>query len=59
MKQSETFQKLVDLLGKSEFNLNLQKIFTDLGEKFPLRRPREGDTGFLLEKENRSYQTMI
>lgn len=56
MNYTELFQKLVNLLGTSEFDLNLQKIFTELGEKFPLKRPRKGDTGYLLEKENRNYQ---
>lgn len=56
MNYTKLFQKLVDLLGKSEFDLNLQKLFTELGEKFPLKRPRKGLTGYLLEKEERGYQ---
>ena len=56
MNQSKTLQKLVSLLGDSENDPKLQALFIELGEKFPLRRPRKGDTGYLLEKENRSYQ---
>ena len=58
MNYTELFQKLVDLLGTSEFDLNLQKIFTDLGEKFPLKRPKSDETGYLLEdnkKKNRGF----
>ena len=42
MNQSKTLQKLVSLLGDSENDPKLQALFIELGEKFPLRRPRKG-----------------
>lgn len=36
MNQIQTFQKLVDLLGHSENDPELQALFIELGEKFPL-----------------------
>lgn len=59
MNVSDTLQKLVNLLGHSENDPELQKLFIELGEKFPLKRPRRDDNdGYLLEdnkKKNRGY----
>ena len=49
MNQIQTFQKLVDLLGHSENDPELQALFIELGEKFPLKRPKSDETGYLLE----------
>ena len=43
MNVSDTLQKLVNLLGHSENDPELQKLFIELGEKFPLKRPRRDD----------------
>jgi hypothetical protein len=47
MNQSKTLQKLVSLLGDSENDPKLQALFIELGEKFPLRRPRKDQFIFL------------
>jgi hypothetical protein len=59
MNVSDTLQKLVNLLGHSENDPELQALFIGLGEKFPLKRPKSYDNGgYLLEdnkKKNRGY----
>ena len=59
MNVSDTLQKLVNLLGHSENDPELQRLFIALGEKFPLKRPKADDNGgYLLEdskKKNRGY----
>lgn len=58
MNYQHIFQKLVSLLGRSENDLELKKLFAELGEKFPLDRPDKGYTRYLLEddkKKNRGY----
>lgn len=58
MNQSKTLQKLVSLLGDSENDPKLQALFIELGEKFPLKRPKSDETGYLLEdnkKKNRGF----
>ena len=50
MNQIQTFQKLVDLLGHSENEPEVQSNLSQLGIKFPLKKPKATEDNYLIEK---------
>lgn len=55
MNHTETFQKLVSLLGRSENDPEVIEILTELGVKFPLKRPNRSEDGYLIEKSEINF----
>lgn len=49
MNHTEIFQKLVNLLGRSEHDLEVIAVLTELGVKLPLKRPKKDETGYLVD----------
>ena len=41
MNQSQTLQKLVNLLGHSENDPEVESALTQLGVRFPLKKPKK------------------
>ncbi len=50
MKQTETLQKLVDLLGRSENDPEVESALTQLGVRLPLKKPKKSEDNYLIEK---------
>lgn len=50
MNHTDTLKKLVSLLGRSENDPEVIDIFTQLGVKLPLKRPKRSEDGYLIEK---------
>lgn len=50
MQPNPTLEKLVSLLGRSENDPEVIEILTELGVKFPLKRPKRSEDGYLIEK---------
>lgn len=49
MNHTEIFQKLVNILGRSEHDLEVIAVLTELGVKLPLKRPKKDETGYLVD----------
>ncbi len=49
MNHTDTLQKLVSLLGRSTNDPEVIEMFTQLGVKFPLKRPKRSEDGYLIE----------
>ena len=52
MQTNPILEKLVSLLGRSENDLEVIAVLTELGIKLPLKRPKSYLTYNLLENEN-------
>lgn len=50
MNYTDIFERLVKLLGRSENDPEVMEIFTELGVKFPLKKPKSSEDGYLIEK---------
>ena len=50
MNQSKTLQKLVSLLGDSENDPEVESALTQLGVRFPLKKPKKSEDNYLIEK---------
>lgn len=55
MTHTKTFQKLISLLGRSENDPEVIEILTELGVKFPLKRPNRSEDGYLIEKSEINF----